>query len=48
MGLLGLVAIYAASDIVSNFVIKKTGILNNINKEIDEELEKIEKEMFNK
>ena len=48
IGFIGLVAMYAASDLVASFVINKTGLLNKVNKEIDKELEDLKKDLQNK
>ena len=48
MGLLGLVAMYAASDLVASFIINKSGLLDKVNAEIDKELEDLKKDLQNK
>lgn len=48
MGLLGLVVMYATSDLIASFVINKSGLLDKINQEIDKELEDLKKDLQNK
>lgn len=48
MGLVGLIAMYAASDLVASFIINKSGLLDNVNQEIDKELEDLKKDLQSK